>query len=76
MISNGALVVDECTVEFKIYNPTNWRKGDRQLRAAGGKLGKRKHGFKVHLFCGLSRKGLTPLIIFGATMCSGDYQNW
>jgi hypothetical protein len=30
----------------------------------------------VHLFDGLSRKGLTPLIIFGVTMCSGDYQNW
>lgn len=73
---DDAVVVDECTVEMKLYNPTNWRKDDQQLRAAGGKLGKPKHGFKVHLFGGLSRKGLTPLIIFGGTMCSGDYQNW
>ena len=36
---DDAVVVDECTVELKIYNPTNWRKDDQQLRAAGGKLG-------------------------------------
>ena len=62
---DDAIFVDECTVELKVYNPTNWRKDDQPLlRAAGGKLGKPKHGFKVHLFGGISRKGLTPLIAF------------
>jgi hypothetical protein len=60
------IVIDECTVELKIYNPTNWRKdGQPLLRAAGGKLGKPKHNVKVHLFGGISRKGLLPLIAFG-----------
>ena len=50
---------------MKIYNPTNWRKDHQpSLRAAGGKLGKPKQGFKVNLFGGISRKGLTPLIVF------------
>ena len=40
------------------------------------KLGKPKHGFKVHLFEGISRKGLTCLIAFKGKMCSGDHQNW
>jgi hypothetical protein len=74
---DDAIVVDECTVELKMYNQTNWRKDDQPfLRAAGGKLGKPKHNVKVHLFGGISRKGLTPLITFGGTMCSKDYQNW
>ena len=74
---DDAIFVDECTVELKIFNPTNWRKDDQPLlRAAGGKLGKPKHGFKVHLFGGISRKGLTPLIAFTGKMCSGDFQNW
>ena len=60
----------------RIYNPTNWRKHDQLLfRAAGGKLGKPKHGFKVHLFGGISRKGFTPLIAFRGKMCSGEYNN-
>ena len=72
-----AIFVDECTVELKIYKPKNWRKDDQpSFRAADGKLGKPKHGFKVHLFGGISRKGLTPLIAFSGKMCSGDYQNW
>ena len=73
---DDAIVVDECTVELKLYNPANWRKDDQELRAAGGKLGKPKHGIKVHLFGGISRKGLTPLIALQGTMCSGDSQNW
>ena len=52
---DDAIFVDECTVELKFYNPTNWRKdGQPLLSAAGGKLGKSKHGFKVHLFGGIS----------------------
>jgi hypothetical protein len=42
--SDDAIVVDECTVELRIFNPNNWRKDDHQLRAEGGKLGKAKHG--------------------------------
>ena len=61
----------------RIYNPTNWRKHDQPLlRVASGKLGKPKHGFKVHLFGGISRKGLTPIIAFRGKMCSGEYHNW
>jgi hypothetical protein len=41
-----------------------------------GKLGKPKHNFKVHLFGGISRQGLTPLKIFTCTMFSGDFQNF
>ena len=74
---DDTIFVNECTVELRIYNPTNWRKHDQPfLKAADGKLGKPKHGFKVHLFGGISRKGLIPLIAFNGKMCSGDYQNW
>ena len=38
-------------------------------------LGKPQHNFKVHLFGGISRQGLT-LIIFTGTMFSGDFQNF
>ena len=74
---DDAIVIDECTVELRIFNPTNWRKdGQPLLRASGGKLGKPKHNVKVHLFGGISRKGLLPLITFGGIMYSKDYQNW
>jgi hypothetical protein len=60
---DDAIVVDESTVELKMFNPTNWRKGDQPLlRAAGGKLGKPKHNVKVHFFVGISCKGLTSLL--------------
>ena len=62
---DDAIFVDECTLGLKVYNPTNWRKDDQPLlRAAGGKLGRPKHGFKVHLFGGISRKGITPPTAF------------
>jgi hypothetical protein len=74
---DDAIVIDECTVELRIFNPTNWRKdGQPLLRASGGKLGKPKHNVKVHLFGGISRRGLLPLITFGGIMYSKDYQNW
>ena len=41
-----------------------------------GKLGKPKHNDKVHLFGGIARQGLTPLVIFTGTMYSKDYQNF
>ncbi len=58
---DDAIVVDESTVELKMFNPTNWRKGDQPLlRAAGGKLG--QNTMQVHFFVGISRKGLTSLL--------------
>jgi len=68
---------DETTVELRFCLNTNYRKpGVQLLRAAGGKLGKPKHNFKVHLFGGISRHGLTPLVMFTGTMYSRDYQNF
>jgi hypothetical protein len=46
---DDAIVIYECTVELRIYNPTNWRKdGQPELRATGGKLGKPKLGKRQH----------------------------
>jgi len=68
---------DETTAELRFCLNTNYRKpGVQLLRAAGGKLGKPKHNFKVHLFGGISRHGLTPLVMFTGTMYSRDYQNF
>jgi hypothetical protein len=73
---DDAIFVYESTIEVKIYNPTNWRKDQHpSLRAAGGNIGKPEHGFKVHLFDGISSKGLTPLIVFKGKICSVDFQN-
>ena len=44
------------------------------LRAQGGKLGKVKHNIKVSLFGAISRRGLTPLIIFNKGMFSDNFQ--
>ena len=68
---------DETTVELRFSKNTNYRKDNIDLlRAAGGKLGKPKHNFKVHLFGGISRHGLTPLVIFTGRMFSQDFQNY
>ena len=37
---------------------------------------KTKHNFKLHLFGGISRHGLTPLVIFTGRMFSKDFQNF
>jgi hypothetical protein len=69
--------VDETTVELRFCKNTNYRKSKSSLlRAEGGKLGKPKHNFKVHLFGGISRHGLTPLVIFTGRMFSKDFQNF
>ena len=54
----------------------NYRKHSSDiLRAAGGKIGKSKHStVKIHLLGGISRKGLTPLVMFKKTMNSVDFQ--
>jgi hypothetical protein len=67
---------DETTVELRYCTRANYNKRKlRLLRAAGGKLGKPKHNFKIHLFGGISRRGLTPLVMFTGTMYSKDFQN-
>ena len=35
-----------------------------------------ENNYKVHLFGGISRKGLNPLVIFTGTIYSKDYQNF
>ena len=61
---------------IKLCTNTNYQKpGVGLLRPAGGKLGKLKHNFKLHLFGGISRHGLTPLVMFTGIMYSKDYQN-
>ena len=68
---------DETTVELRYCTRANYNKRKlRLLRAAGGKLGKPKHNFKIHLFGGISRRGLTPLVMFTGTMYSKDFQNF
>jgi len=67
--------VNECRVEFRWYKPkTLVKSGHPLLRAIGGKVGKVKHNIKVNLFGGVSRKVLTPLVIFQKIMCRGDFQ--
>ena len=67
---------DETSVEVRYCSNTNYQKPSvGLLRPAGGKLGKPKHNDKVHLFGGISRHGLTPLVIFTGIMFSKDYQN-
>ena len=70
--------LDECTVEVRKFSAKNWHKtsNNKLLRAWGGKLGKPKHNFKLHLFGGISRRGLTPLVIFTGIMHENDYQNF
>ena len=70
------VVNDETTVEVRLLTYKNWNKrGNGLLRAAGGKLGKAKHsGVKIHLLRGISRQGLSPLVLFTSKMCSVDFQ--
>ena len=69
--------IDEFTVELRTTTYKNWNKpAAGLLRAHGGKIGKPKHNLKIHLFGGISRKGLTPLVMFTGTMYSKDFQNF
>ena len=54
--------IDECTVDGEEMQHT--------------KIGKPKHNLKIHLFGGISRKGLSPLVMFTGIMYSKDYQNF
>ena len=68
--------IDECTVELRTTTYKNWNKpSSNLLRANGGKIGKPKHNLKIHLFGGISRKGLSPLVMFTGIMYSKDFQN-
>ena len=75
---DDVLAVDECTVELRNSTYKAWNKATGKmniLRTDRGKIGKFKHNIKVHLFGGISRKGLCPLIIFEGIMHSKDFQN-
>ena len=75
---DDVLDVDECSVEirnstYKVWNKSNSK--TKILRTSKGKIGKHKHNLKVHLFGGISRIGLCPLVIFEGIMYSKDFQN-
>ena len=71
------LNIDETTVELRHFTYKNWNKPETGLfQAARGKIGKPKHNLKIHLFGGISRLGLTPLVKFTDTMHSKDLQNF
>ena len=56
---------DETTVELRLTGNANFTKPSvGLLTAAHGKIGKPKHNYKIHLFGGISRHGLTPLVMF------------
>ena len=67
-------VVD--TDEYSAYK--NYRKhAADNLRAVGGKIDKPKHSnVKIHLLGGISKKGLTPLVLFKGIMRSPDFQHY
>jgi hypothetical protein len=69
--------IDECTVIIRMAGYTNYRKHASDiLRAVGGKIGKPKHSnVKIHLLGGISKKGLTPLVLFKGIMRSPDFQH-
>ena len=62
-------------IRTRWYTAKTWLKTTNpNLRAAGRKLGKVKHNLKVNLFGAISRKGLTPLVIFDKRMCIDNFQ--
>ena len=68
---------DETTVELRLTGNANFTKPSvGLLTAAHGKIGKHKHNYKIHLFGGISRHGLTPLVMFTGRMYSEDYQRF
>jgi hypothetical protein len=53
---NNENLSDVIDVDMREYAAKNWHKttNNKLLRAAGGKLGKPKHNYKIHLFEGIS----------------------
>ena len=72
------LIIDETTVEIRLASYKNWNKtSTRLLRAASGKIGKPKHSnVKIHFLGGISRKGLTRLVLFTGKMNSEGFQHY
>ncbi len=70
--------IDECSVTIRMAGYKNYRKHAADiLRAVGGKIGKPKHSnVKIHLLGGISKKGLTPLVLFKGIMRSPDFQHY
>jgi hypothetical protein len=72
---HDSIHADECTVELRRTTIKTWYKSNMPSRAAGGKVGKPKHNTKVHLWGGISRRGLTDLVIFEGKMNSAGFQD-
>jgi hypothetical protein len=71
---DDVLDIDETTVELRLAGYKNWCKTGL-LRAEGGKVGKPKHcNVKIHLLGGISRKGLSPLVMFMGSINSFKFQ--
>ena len=70
--------IGECSVIIRMAGYKNYRKHAADiLRAVGGKIGKPKHSnVKIHLLGGISKKGLTPLVLFKGIMRSPDFQHY
>ena len=74
---DDAIDIDECTVELRTTTYKKWNKPKATLlRAHDRKIGKPKHNMEIHLFGGISRKGLTPFVLFTRKMYSKDFQNF
>jgi hypothetical protein len=72
---HDSIHADECTVELRRTTIKTWYKSNMPSRAAGGKIGKPKHNTKVHLWGGISNRGLTDLVIFEGKMNSAGFQD-
>ena len=69
---------DETAVEIRITGYKNYKKPASDiLRVVGSKFGKHKHSnVKTHLLGGITRRGLTPLVIFNGRMESIRFQHY
>ena len=78
IIVRDRLLSFECSVIIRMAGYKNYRKPSSDiLRAVGGKIGKPKHSnVKIHLLGGISRKGLSPLVLFKGIMRSPDFQHY
>jgi len=74
----NVVAIGECSVVVRLAGYKNYLKSSSDiLRAVGGKIGKPKHSsVKIHLLGGISRKGLTHLVMFKGRMYDYDFQHY
>lgn len=70
---DDVVFIDEATVEIRIRAYKHWHKSF-PIEVSRGKVGKFKHGVKVHVWAGISRSGSTPIVIFTGKMNSKGFQ--